>query len=139
MNQRLIADRLLQAESVTTAGGASGFTLIEVVVALVVFLIGVLGISGLLVSTIQANRGATNRSRADELLYEKVEEFQSTSYAGINGGTDTSTVEGVVFTREWTVNPSDPIAGVMTIDLTARWTERGDTFQIETSTMRSAN
>jgi type IV pilus assembly protein PilV len=121
------------------ARGTDGFTLIEVMVALVVLLIGVLGVAGMLVTTIQSNRGATNRTRADQLLHEKVEEFQSMPYSSILSGSSQDTVAGVVFTRQWTVNPNDPIASVATIDLTASWSERDQTFEVRTSTMRSAN
>lgn len=121
------------------ARGDAGFTLIEVMVALVVFLIGVLGVSGLLITTIQANRGATNRSRADELLHEKVEQFQSTPYAEITSGTDQDTVAGVAFVRQWTVSANDPIANVARINLTASWAERGQTFSVRTTTIRGAN
>jgi type IV pilus modification protein PilV len=123
----------------TALAETTAFTLVEVMVALVILAIGVLGVAGLLVTTVQSNRGATNRSRADELIYEKVEEFQSTSYAAITSGSDEVTIDGVVFAREWTVTPNDPTSGVLTIDVTAQWSERGQTFEVESSTMRSAN
>lgn len=116
-----------------------GFTLIEVMVALVIFLIGFLGMAGLLVSVMGSNRDASNRTRADELLYEKVEEFQLTSFADIESGSDQDTVGNVVFTREWVVSNNDPIPKVMTIDLTASWTERGDTLSVRQATIKSAN
>lgn len=123
----------------TARAGEAGFTLVEVMVALVIFLIGVLGVAGMLVTTIHSNRGGTNRTRADQLLHEKVEEFQSTSYGAITSGADQDTVAGVVFTRQWTVTQNDPIANVATIDLSASWSERGLTFEVGTATMRSAN
>lgn len=116
-----------------------GFTLVEVMVALVVFLIGFLGMAGLLVTVVQSNRGASNRTRADQLLYEKVEEFTSTPYRDIATGTDEETVGRVVFTRDWTVTDNSPIPNAMTIDLVARWTERGRTFGVQQSTIKSAN
>jgi prepilin-type N-terminal cleavage/methylation domain-containing protein len=116
-----------------------GFTLIEVMVALVVFLIGFLGMAGLLSTVVQANRGASNHTRADQVLYEKIEELVTTPYAQVASGGDQDTVGDVVFTRQWTVSPNDPIGSVMTIDLVARWTERGDTFQVSQTTMKSAN
>jgi prepilin-type N-terminal cleavage/methylation domain-containing protein len=116
-----------------------GFSLIEVMIALVVFLIGFLGMAGLLATITQSNRGATNRTRADQVLYQKVEEFMSTPYATITSGVDQDTVGDVVFTSQWTVNQNDPIPNSMTIDLVARWTERGDTFSVRQATIKSAN
>jgi prepilin-type N-terminal cleavage/methylation domain-containing protein len=116
-----------------------GFTLVEVMVALVVFLIGFIGMAGVLATVVQSNRGASNRTRADQVLYQKVEEFLTTPYAAIASDSDQDTVGGVIFSRTWTVNENTPIANVMTIDLVARWTERGDTFQVRHSTIKSAN
>lgn len=116
-----------------------GFTLVEILVALIVFLIGALGVAGLLLNLMYANRGATNRTRADELLYEKVEELQSIPYGGVSDGTDQKTVAGVVFTREWTVTDDEPIDNVRTIELVTRWSDHGEIFEIRTATMRGAN
>lgn len=124
---------------VSRLASTDGFTLVEVLVALIVFLIGALGVAGLLVNVMYANRGATNRTRADELLYEKVEELQSTPYVGISDGTDQKTVGGVVFTREWTVTDDQPIDDVRTIELLTRWSDRGEIFEIRTATMRGSN
>lgn len=43
---------------------ASGFTLIEVLISLIIISIGVLGLIGLQVSGLQANQSASNRSQA---------------------------------------------------------------------------
>ncbi len=116
-----------------------GFTLIEVLVATVILVIGLIGVAGLLTSVMQANRGAMNRTRAQQILVEKVAQFHSTAYANLASGSDQDTVGGVVFTRQWTVNPNTPIANASTIALTARWVERRDTFRVRQSTILSAN
>lgn len=116
-----------------------GFTLIEVMVALVLFLIGFLGIVSLLVTVVHSNRGASNRTRADQVLYEKIEELMTTPYFDVTSGADRDTVGGVVFDRAWTVSHNDPVGSAMTIQLSARWTERGKTFGVVQTTIKSAN
>ncbi len=105
--------------------------------ALVIFVIGILGVSGLLLTVIHANRSASNRTRADQLLYEKVEEFQSTPFVAIEGGADQTSVGDVVFTRTWTVASDVPVENVATIEIAAEWSERDETFTVQTATMRS--
>ncbi len=119
------------------AGANDGFTIVEFAVALVIFVIGVLGVSGLLLTVIYANRSASNRTRADQLLYEKVEEFQLTPFAAIEGGADQTSVGDVVFTRTWTVANDVPVENVATIEIAAEWSERDETFTVQTATMRS--
>lgn len=118
-------------------GATGGFTIVEFAVALVIFVIGILGVSGLLLTVIHANRGASNRTRADQLLYEKVEEFQSTPFASIEGGADQTSVGDVTFTRTWTVANDVPVENVATIEIAAEWSERDETFTVQTATMRS--
>jgi prepilin-type N-terminal cleavage/methylation domain-containing protein len=117
-------------------GANDGFTIVEFAVALVIFVIGILGVSGLLLTVIHANRSASNRTRADQLLYEKVEEFQSTPFAAIEGGADQTPVGDVVFTRTWTVTNDVPVENVATIEIATEWSERDETFTVQTATMR---
>lgn len=119
------------------ASSDDGFTIVEFAVALVIFVIGILGVSGLLLTVIHANRSASNRTRADQLLYEKVEQFQSTPFAAIEGGADQTSVGDVVFTRTWTVANDVPVENVATIEIAAEWSERDETFSVQTATMRS--
>lgn len=123
----------------TTIRSEQGFTLIEVMISLVIFLVGFLGMAGLFSVVAQTNREASNRTRADQVLYEKIEQLVSTPYAAISSGADQDTVGQVVFHREWTVTPNSPIARVMTIDLEAMWVERGDTFRVQQATIKGAN
>ena len=118
-------------------GKDAGFTIIEFVVAMVIFLIGILGVAGFLLTVIHSNRMATNRTRADQLLGEKIEEFHAMPLSSIVSGADTRTIGDVTFERSWTVTPDDPVEDVSKIEVSATWTERDETFTVESATLRS--
>lgn len=115
----------------------AGYTLVEAMVAMIVFLVGVLGVAGLLLVVVHANRDATNRTRAGQLVHEKIEELASVPFSALTGGADARTVGGVVFDRAWTVVPDTPIDRVARIEVEARWTERGRAFEVSSATYRS--
>lgn len=100
-----------------------GFSLVEVMVGLVLMTIGVLGMAGLTVTVTQANRGATNWTRADQVLHEKIEEFQTADYADIAAGADTTWIAGMEFARFWTVEVDTPMTGVKLIEIQGAWQE----------------
>lgn len=100
-----------------------GFSLVEVMVGLVLMTIGVLGMAALTVTVTQANRGATNWTRADQVLHEKIEEFQTSTYPAIVAGVDTTWVGGMQFVRTWTVDADTPMAGVKLIEVQGAWRE----------------
>ena len=110
-------------------GNRRGISLVEVMVGVVLMTIGILGLAALSVTVAQANRGATNRTRADQVLHEKIEEFQTASYDNITDGDDTITVGGIAFERTWTVTDDTPMDGVKKIEILGTWDERGTTFQ----------
>ena len=105
------------------ATGEGGFSLIEVMVGLVLMTIGVLGMAAFTVTVTQANRAASNWTRADQVLHEKIEEFQTSRYPTISAGVDTTLVGGIEFVRTWTVDADTPLAGVKLIEVQSAWRE----------------
>ena len=110
-------------------GNRRGISLIEVMVGVVLMTIGILGLAALSVTVAQANRGATNRTRADQVLHEKIEEFQTADYDEITNGDDEITVGDITFERTWTITDDTPMDGVKKIEILGTWDERGTTFQ----------
>lgn len=55
----------------------SGFTLIEVMVALVILAVGLLGMASLMVRSQQSNEGAYSRSQASILAYDIIERMRT--------------------------------------------------------------
>jgi len=116
--------------------GSQGFTLIEIVVAIVMLAFGVLASASLTAALMASNRGVTNRTRAVETLRLKVEDLESVRYAQITNGNDTATVGGVTFNRSWTVAANSPAANTKTITLTVTWTDRQGNHTITNQTIR---
>lgn len=112
-----------------------GFTLVEMMVALTLLALGGLALAAFSVTINQANRSSTNRTRADQLLGERMEELQSTSYSDIVTGSDTVSVGGVIFERQWSVTADYPVDGVKRVDLQARWTDGESRSTQSTSTL----
>jgi len=76
-----------------------GFTLIEVMVAMVLFSVGLLAFAGLEVIVIRNMTFSKDYARANEYAQQKFEELKGTPWDEVAGGSDT--LEGR-FTRTWT-------------------------------------
>ncbi len=63
----------------------AGFTLIEVMIAVLVLSIGLLGLAGLQVAALQNNQSAFMRSQATALAYDLADRMRS-NIDGVNGG-----------------------------------------------------
>lgn len=118
--------------------GEAGSTLIEVMVALVIFLIGSLAVAAFLLVSVRAQSGAGRRGQADQLLRGKVEELHSIAYSQLVDGTDVDSLAGEVFQLTWQVSEDDPIPRVKRILLENRWEERGREFSVHATALRSA-
>jgi type IV pilus assembly protein PilV len=74
MNMKTITGTRVSALSLRTT---AGFTLVEVLVALVILSIGLLGIARMSLSTVQANGSAFMRSQATELIQQIVDNMHA--------------------------------------------------------------
>ncbi|MCP4022234.1 MAG: prepilin-type N-terminal cleavage/methylation domain-containing protein [Desulfobacteraceae bacterium] len=123
---------------------SNGFTLVEVMIALVILSIGILGIASMNVSSVQGNGYALNLTSATNIGQEIIEEMMKASYFDTNYFTDqngdgqaglvntggaadyswTKTVEGTLFTAGWNISPLDPINDTNTIQINITWIEK---------------
>jgi type IV pilus assembly protein PilV len=65
--------------------GAAGFTLVELMVAIVVLAIGLLGIAKMSLGTVQANGSAFMRSQATQLIQQVVDDMRANQPAAAAG------------------------------------------------------
>jgi type IV pilus assembly protein PilV len=116
-------------------GRAHGFTLIEILVSLVIFALAVLGIAVGATSVMRGNQVALYSTIATDLAQDKLEDLKAQTPTTISsGGPVTNTLNGVTFSRTWTVTPNSPVAGVRRIDVTVTWSD----YQSRTLTISSA-
>ena len=80
----------------TRCSNMRGFTLIEVLVALVVMSVGLLGLAALQTNTLRFNQGAYLRTQATNLAYDLADRMRANRAAGINGAYDGQAYAGVL-------------------------------------------
>ncbi len=124
--------------------GQNGFTLIEVMLAILILAVGMMAMAMLQITAIRGGSFANQMTQASILGQDKIEEFKNTAYTSISGGNDTVTGgNGVTYTRTWTVTESNPpgttgsaSSKMKTINLTVSWTgPQGNSHSVQFSTI----
>jgi len=117
----------------------SGFTLLEVLVALVIFAFSMISMGRLMISATESNRDARRVTAATVLTMDKLEELRlaarsTTDYGNLASSTAIEFIneEGVVsspndvvanafYERTWTVTPDTPEVDSSTISVQVQW------------------
>jgi|SRR3989304_6987519 len=110
-----------------------GFTLIECLVSMAVFLIVIMGLSSTTVMVIKGNSFSQTMSVATALATDKVENSQNMGYGQIaSGGPETLQT---IYTRQWTVTNNSPVSNTKTIAVSVSWINQGLTRNVTLSTI----
>jgi len=123
-------DKLNQDLRQDIAPSQNGFTLLEVLVAIVILTIGLLGTAGLTTGVIRGNhysKNITSATAAGQTLLESVKSSGYTNATSANFPNDTVTMGGTTFTRTATITNSSPAANMKTVSVTVSWTESNNT------------
>jgi len=116
-----------------------GFTIIEVMIALVVLSFGLLALGKLTASTISGNHFAAQLSAATTLAQDKLEDVKQGSYASIASETETGVDEqansGGIFDRVTQVSDDQPASGMKTVTVTVSWDWNGSSHDVVLKTI----
>jgi prepilin-type N-terminal cleavage/methylation domain-containing protein len=115
-----------------------GFTLIEMMVAILLIGVGLMGLAALSTTVTRANVHSAALTAASTLAQERMERFRTDNYAGIVAGNDSRVQDGIVYTRAWTVADNTPEIGLKTVTVTVSWTTRGKLHSTTLSTIRGS-
>ena len=100
----------------------AGFTMIELLVALVVLTAGLLAISSMVYSVMNSTSLSKETGTATALMQDKMESLKHTVVSSLISGSDTIRLGNVDYLRQWNVAPA---ANTRTITVTVNWTDRG--------------
>jgi prepilin-type N-terminal cleavage/methylation domain-containing protein len=96
-----------------------GFTLIEVMIALVLLAVGMLAFAGLEIVAIRNTAFSKDYGKANTYAQQKVEELKGAAWDSVSTGSDTLETR---FTRTWTVTETE--ADIMkTVAVSVTWVD----------------
>ena len=106
-----------------------GFSLIEMLIAIVILSISLLALAGLMVTTTQNNSFGGRMTEAATFAQDRLEELKVTPWANLVSGTDMRTGStGIDYTRTWTVAtnaivPPTPEPTLRSVTITINWND----------------
>jgi len=100
-----------------TAAASGGFSLIEVLIALAIFAIGILAIAGLQIKSINLNSAARMQSEATTAAVDCMERLMSLPYEhpDLDESTGTQQYQEGAYTVFWSITDESPISWCKTI------------------------
>ena len=122
-----------------------GFTLLELLIALTILTIGLLGLAGLHIAAIQGNVSGFKISTAAAVAQERIEELKALDAsataltAGAHADDGNQVVQGITYNRSYTIQDNTPVTGTSTITLTVTWVEPGTGVTRNTSVFTRIN
>lgn len=118
------------------ANGKQAFTLVEVMVSLVIFLITSMALLPLLLGSLQVNHDNSRNAQARRLASEVMAELQVIDYAGLVQAADTPLLVGDIEVQPQ-VEPDVPQSGQSRITVSAIWQQRGQNHRYQLQAVRS--
>ncbi len=125
--------------------GNRGFTLIEVLIAIFLLVVAILGSISTTAIIIKSNSLSKTMTTATTLAKDKMEQLKNTGYDVLAGGTDyaskdstlqTTSTANSIFTRIWTVtSDGSPAAGMKTVAVTVQWNWQGASHNVALTTI----
>ena len=141
-------------------GNQNGFTLIEVLIGITVFAIGILALTIMQIGAVKGNSSAGSLTEASTVGQDKMEELMSLNYldpllddtdgdgtAGLNDAaiatadrTDTYTgTTNIQYNIFWNIAVDNPFTNTKTLRVLVNWNERGRQRTVTMDSLKNAN
>ena len=109
-----------------------GFTLIEIMIAITLLSVGLLGMAGLTVGIIRSNSLSSEVTEATTLAQTKMEDIKRLGYSGVTAQSEAyNTISGYPTYRRVTQVANTP-TGMKTVTITVLWSNDVSSLAVET-------
>jgi type IV pilus assembly protein PilV len=118
----------------------SGVTLIEILIAVTILAIGLLGVAGLQVTAIKGNSHGNTISQATAIAEEQVEIIRNMDYSEVTFDPNPfveNNVDGTIYTRTTEVEDNTPLNDLKRVTVTVSWTAGNKNRQVQLRTIVS--
>ena len=133
MNRGLALMSFSKKFSTARTGNAAGFTLIEILVAITIFSVAVLGMAAGTVTLTRTNQNSHWHASAVNLAQARIEELRAMTSTALSslvcpaytstGCSDSQVASGATFARSWQITANTPVAGVSQLNVKIDWTD----------------
>ena len=117
--------------------GGQGFTLVEVMVSLLIFLVASMGLLPLLLTNLQVNHGNSQHAQARRLAGEVMAKLQVIDYASLATVSAEPLLAGDIEIAQ-RIEQNQPQFDQSRISVTAHWQQQGHRHSYQLQTIRSA-
>jgi type IV pilus assembly protein PilV len=101
-----------------------GFTLMEILIALIILSVSLLALAALMGTTAQNTSFGGHITEATTFAQDQLEQLKVTPWASIvNGANTIPGSTGIVYTRTWVV-ATNPEGSLKTVTITMNWTDQ---------------
>jgi type IV pilus assembly protein PilV len=102
---------------------SKGFSLVEVMIAMLILAIALLALAGLMVTTTRNSSFGGHMTEASTFAQDKLEQLRVSPWTGVATGNDTlQGSTGITYTRNWTVTPNTN-GDQRWVSITLTWTD----------------
>jgi type IV pilus assembly protein PilV len=116
----------------------SGVTLIEILIAVTILAIGLLGVAGLQVTAIKGNSHGNTISQATAIAEEQVEIIRNMDYSEVTFDPNPfveNNVDGTIYTRTTEVENNTPLTDLKRVTVTVTWSSGSKNRQVQLRTI----
>ncbi len=115
-----------------------GFTLIEIMIALVILSFGLVALAGVQISAIKGNAFSRRITTAVSVAEQTVEQIKTTPYNNIQSQSPSQvTASNMNFSRQVSVTDNTPLPNMKTVQVTLTWNDGGKSHTVPVSTVIS--